>query len=318
MIIAEGLHLSYRTGFFRTKVPVLKGITFQVESGGIIGYLGINGAGKTTTMKLLVGINRCHSGTISIEGHSPATVEGRRLIGYLPENPYFYEYLTPREALEFYARLYDMGRQERLRRADQLLERVALADAANRPVRGFSKGMRQRLGLAQALIHEPKYLLLDEPLTGLDPMGRWLLRDIIVEEREQGRTVFFSSHVLSDVEAIADHLCILNAGRIHFSGSLEELKSKFTSQGMLVRFAIDELANLKDIPWTVQPKRKGSVFEARLKASEKNQAFLAEMLRRGAKLVEVRIIGQALEDYFLDEFRSASRTDVNQSSEPGL
>ncbi|MBI3725066.1 ABC transporter ATP-binding protein [bacterium] len=176
MIELDGVVASYRTGFTRRRRVVLDGIGFRIPKGAIAGYLGVNGAGKTTTIKLIVGINSPDAGRIATGTFPAGSRESKATLGYLPENPYFYEYLTPLEALEFYGRLSGVPRAERRTRAEKVLAEVDLRYAASQAVREFSKGMRQRLGLAQALIHSPELLVLDEPLTGLDPMGRKLLR----------------------------------------------------------------------------------------------------------------------------------------------
>ncbi|MGE0712800.1 MAG: ABC transporter ATP-binding protein [Planctomycetota bacterium] len=220
MIRVEGLRAGYPTGFRRTWVEVLQGVSFHVPRGSITGYLGVNGAGKTTTIKVLVGINAPTGGAVTIGGHPVGSGGAQRQLGYFPEAPFFYEGLSARELLEFFARLADVPRGERGVRADALLEEVGLGEARDLPVRGYSKGMRQRLGLAQALVHEPELLVLDEPLDGLDPMGRLHLRQAIARQREAGRTVFFSSHVLSDVEAVSDHLVVLDGGKVAYDGSV--------------------------------------------------------------------------------------------------
>lgn len=223
MILAEELRAGYRSGFGRRWRDVLKGVGFEVPAGSVTGYLGVNGAGKTTTIKVLVGINPPAGGRVAIDGHPAGSSSAQRLLGYFPEAPAFHEGLSTREHMDYYARLSGVDAAARSRRTEELLGDVGLADAADAPVAGFSKGMRQRLGLAQALVHDPRLLILDEPLDGLDPMGRLHLRELIAREAEGGRTVFFSSHVLSDVEAVCDRLILLDGGHIAFDGPTEEL-----------------------------------------------------------------------------------------------
>lgn len=305
LIELEDVHLAYRSGFFRRRLPVLRGISFSVTKGSIVGYLGVNGAGKTTTIKLLAGINRPDAGRLRVLGGSPESPETRNRVGFLPENPYFYEYLTPREALDFYARLHGLSQERRERQITELLARVQLTAHADAPVRGFSKGMRQRLGLAQALVHDPELLILDEPLTGLDPMGRLLLREIILGEARAGRTVFFSSHVLSDVEAICDHLVIINGGEIAFVGARDELLRSSERGRALVRWREPEGAtrpeSLEAIPWLRGPESRPGGVEAEV-AKESGGAVLDALRESGMELLEFRVLGGTLEEVFLERF----------------
>ena len=226
MISVKGLYAGYRSGFRRTWLEVLQGVDFEVERGSVTGYLGINGSGKTTTIKVLVGVNPPSKGQVFVGGHPAGTAASQYQLGYFPEAPYFYEGLTGLELLTFLARLHGLGKAERTRRGEELLERVGLKNARDMLIRGFSKGMRQRLGLAQALVHDPQVLILDEPLDGLDPMGRLHVRGLIADQGAQGKTIFFSSHVLSDVEAISDHLVVLSGGKIAYQGSVGGLSTE--------------------------------------------------------------------------------------------
>ena len=219
----QGLEKTFVLGFFRKKIPALRGVTFAARRGEIYGVLGPNGAGKTTTLKVLVGLIFPNKGQARVFGApAPSPVAARR-IGYLPESPYFYEYLRPVEFLDFYARLFGMPARERRRRAEELLTRVGLAQALDRPLRKFSKGMLQRVGLAQALINDPELLILDEPMTGLDPIGRKEVRDLILEENRRGKTIVFSSHILSDVELLCHRVAILHRGQVVDEGPLSTL-----------------------------------------------------------------------------------------------
>jgi ABC-2 type transport system ATP-binding protein len=218
-----GLVKTFRVGFFRSRVEAVRGVSFEVCRGGIFGLLGPNGAGKTTILKVLMGLIRPDAGTLRILGRDARQPASRRRVGFLPENPYFHEYLTPRELLEFYGRLLGLGAGEIRRQRDELIERVGLADAARRPLRKFSKGMLQRIGLAQALLGDPELLVLDEPMSGLDPLGRRLISDLIEERHRAGVTVVFSSHILSDVERLCDRVVILHRGRKVADGTLDEL-----------------------------------------------------------------------------------------------
>ena len=219
----EGLEKTFVLGLMRKKVAALRGVTFQARRGEIFGVLGPNGAGKTTTLKVLVGLIFPNKGRARVFGEpAPSQVAARR-IGYLPESPYFYEYLRPIEFLDFYARLFGIPAAERRRRARELLERVGLGHALDRPLRKFSKGMLQRVGVAQALINDPELLILDEPMTGLDPIGRKDVRDLILDENRRGKTIVFSSHILSDVEMLCHRVAILHRGQVVDEGSLSTL-----------------------------------------------------------------------------------------------
>lgn len=215
-------------GFFRKRVDAVKKVGFRVFEGEIFGLLGPNGAGKTTTIKTMMGLIRPSAGTIRILGRNATHPKSRARVGYLPENPYFHEYLTPREILSFHGRLAGLSTQEIRARKDTLIEKVGLKDAAKRSLRKFSKGMLQRVGVASALIADPEILILDEPMSGLDPVGRRFMVDLMTELNRQGKTILFSSHILSDVERLCRRVVILNKGAVAAEGSIEDLLKKET------------------------------------------------------------------------------------------
>jgi ABC-2 type transport system ATP-binding protein len=222
-IRTEKLGKIYRTGFFLRPYEGLADLDLEVPEGTAFGFVGPNGAGKTTTIKILMGLQSGTSGRAWIHGEPVPTPASRRRVGFLPERPYFYDHLTAYEFMDFYASLSDLpvaGRDARIR---ALLARVELDRFAGVPLNQFSKGMLQRAGLAQVLIADPDLLVLDEPMSGLDPMGRVLVRDIIIDERRRGKTVFFSSHILSDIESICDRVAIIVAGRLRGQGTIPEL-----------------------------------------------------------------------------------------------
>jgi len=221
---AEALSKIYRVGFWARKVRAVEDLSFEVRGGEIFGLLGPNGAGKTTALKMLLGFVKPTSGQAFISGERVGTVASRRDLGYLPENPALYEFLRGDEYLIFAGRLCGLSRADARRRAYELLEGVGLTGrGADRPIRKFSKGMVQRLALAQALVADPGIVILDEPMSGLDPIGRKEIRDLILQLREEGRTVLFSTHILSDVEAICDRVGILVDGRLTDCGALADL-----------------------------------------------------------------------------------------------
>ena len=194
-IHVQGLEKTFRLGLSLKRVDAVRGIDFSVNQGEVFGFLGPNGAGKTTTIKMIMGLVKPSAGQIQVLGGHIEDTATRQRIGYLPEHPYFHDYLTPLETLHFYGRIFGIPRKERVARIDRLLARVGLEHARNRTLRKFSKGMLQRLGIAQALLNEPDMLILDEPLSGLDPIGRKQIRDILVEQRRAGKTIFLSVHI---------------------------------------------------------------------------------------------------------------------------
>jgi ABC-2 type transport system ATP-binding protein len=222
----ENLRKTFRLGFIPKSRPILKGISLTVREGETFGYLGPNGAGKTTTIKSLLGLIRPDAGTIEIFGRPASSPRSRERLGFLPENPYFYEYLTAREFLAFTADLFGLARAVKEERIARLLQLVGLERAADLPLRKYSRGMLQRAGLAQALINDPKLVVLDEPLGGMDPLGRKEIRDIIIRFKDEGKTVFFTSHILQDIEMICDRVAIIVGGRIVKEGGLRDLVSE--------------------------------------------------------------------------------------------
>lgn len=224
VVVTENLSKVFRVGFFARRVEAVRDVSMVVNEGEVFGLLGPNGAGKTTTMKMLLGFIKPTSGTAQVLGHPAGSPEARHNFGYLPENPALYEFLRGDELLVYLGRLSGLSGKESKRRAAELLELVGLAGrGADRQIRRFSKGMVQRLAIAQALITDPAVVLLDEPMSGLDPVGRKDVRDLIFALREQGKTVFFSTHILSDVELICDRVGIITQGRLTDCGRLSEL-----------------------------------------------------------------------------------------------
>jgi len=223
VIEVEHLRKTFRSPLALRKVRAVQDVSFTVGRGQIFGFLGPNGAGKTTTIKVLTSLIQPSAGNVTVLGGKPTELKTRAKIGYLPETPNFYDYLTAREFLDIMARFYGLGRKARRKRVDEMLDMVGMTYAAKRKLRKFSKGMLQRIGIAQALIGDPELVILDEPMSGLDPIGRKDVRDIISSLKERGHTVFFSSHILSDIEMICDEVVVLNKGRAVTAGPLDEL-----------------------------------------------------------------------------------------------
>ena len=219
----KGLRKVFHIGFFRKRVEAVNGASFTVKRGEIFGLLGPNGAGKTTTIKSILRLIFPTEGEIRIFGRSADDAEAAKRIGYMPENPYVYQYLRPMEFLDLCGRLVGMPKAERRVRSEQMIEKVGLREAVDRPIGKFSKGMMQRIGLAQALLHDPELLVLDEPMSGLDPIGRKEVRDVLLEQRARGKTLLFTSHILSDVELLCDRVVIMQRGQITSEGQVHDL-----------------------------------------------------------------------------------------------
>jgi ABC-2 type transport system ATP-binding protein len=217
------LHKTFYIGFMRKRVEAVRGVSFQVKRGEIFGFVGPNGAGKTTSIKMMLQLIFPTRGQVKLFGRTSLDPSARMRLGYLPENPYIYSYLKPLEFLDLCGQLTGLSSSERRRRADTLVQRLGIAHAVDRPIGRLSKGMTQRLGLCQALLHEPELLILDEPFSGLDPIGRKEIRDLLIEHKAQGRTMLLTSHVLSDVELLSQRVAIVRQGAVVAYGALNEL-----------------------------------------------------------------------------------------------
>src|SRR5690349_21880850 len=231
----QGLAKDYAVGFWKkTSRTALKSLHLNITQGETFGFLGPNGAGKTTTLKLLMGIIFPTSGTATILGRDISDPEIKRKVGFLPEQPYFYDYLSAPELLDYYARLSGVPAGARHKRIEELLERVGLPDVGNKQLRKFSKGMLQRVGIAQAIIHDPEIVFLDEPMSGLDPIGRREIRELLQDLKDQGKTIFFSTHILSDAEALCDRVAVIHKGELRGVGVVEELKSNVANKSEVI------------------------------------------------------------------------------------
>lgn len=302
VIEITNLTKDYEVGFFRKrKVRALEGLTLSIDGGQIFGFLGANGAGKTTTLKLLMRLIFPTTGSARILGHDIQDVSMHQRIGYLPENPYFYDYLTAREFLDYCAEIFGLPGTERKRRTADLLARVKLDEKRwDTQLRKFSKGMLQRVGLAQSLINDPEIVFLDEPMSGLDPVGRREVRDLIGALREEGKTVFMCSHILSDIEVLCDRVAILKRGRLAQVGYLDELRK--TNDGpsrMEVVATGTEAATLQQhLPETeISPTPRGLRIE--IASEDEIEGVLAALRKTGGKVVSVQPIKQSLEELFL-------------------
>jgi ABC-2 type transport system ATP-binding protein len=310
VIEVVGLEKTYRTALRRRKVRALGGISFTVEPGEIFGFVGPNGAGKTTTIRILMGLIRQSGGQARIFGHPVPSRVARARLGFLPESPYFYEYLTVSEFLDLVGRLFGMDGAARRKRGDELIELVGLRGARRQPMRSFSKGMLQRAGIAQALMSDPELVVLDEPTSGLDPLGRKEVRDIILELRQRKKTVFFSSHILADVEAIADRVAIIVGGTLHDVGRIDELIDR-TVQSVSVKVVLarGEMGDLGSAARVVE--RRGDEVALEVGKDGDVDQLLASARAVGARVLSVTPRHETLEDLFLRRAR-ASAGEVRQ------
>lgn len=299
---------SFRTGHLRPVYrPALEGLSFSIARGEIFGYLGPNGSGKTTTLKILLCLLFPDRGSATILGHPLASRAWRYKAGYLPEHPYFYDYLTATEYLDYAGRLFGMGASERKGRIADLLRLVNLESAADVPLRRFSKGMTQRVGLAQALINDPELVFLDEPMSGLDPLGRRLVRRIIMDLKAAGKTVLFSTHILSDAESLCDRVALLRGGELLKVGALDQLLTLDVSHLEVLVSGIDEAA-LPGIP-VRHRVRVGDRWTLEVDEGRLGEVILALEAQRG-RVLSVHPIRQSLEEYFVKEMGGRGRGEA--------
>lgn len=296
----KNLSKTFVSNFLINKTRVLNGINLEVNSGEIYGFLGPNGAGKTTTIKCILGLLSADKGQINIFGRSTQKIEAREPVGFLPENPYFYEYLTVKELLIFNARLYSLPVKQAREKAAHLIQLVGLTGKENIKLKKFSKGMIQRAGLAQAMINNPDLLILDEPFSGLDPMGRKELRDIILQLKEDGKTIFFSSHILQDMEMIADTVGIIFQGQITKEGKLSRLITKSIESYEVVCRGIDQTVLDEK---RVKAVKKDGQFFIRLGNPKQVNKLVDALQDRGGEIVSVTPIRMTLEDIFIKEIK---------------
>ena len=301
-MVLEGVEKVFELGLGLKKVHAVRGVSLEVRRGEIFGFLGPNGAGKTTTMKCAMGLIKPSAGRITILGGSIEDPAIRRRVGYLPEHPYFYDYLTATEILDFFGRLYEIPRARRRARIHELLEVVGLGDARHRTLRRFSKGMLQRIGTAQALLNDPELVVFDEPLSGLDPMGRRELREVIIRLKQEGKTVFVTSHILHDIEMMSDRVALIINGRVERVGTLDELLASGGRSEVEVSVSTDlsDEARAAVAALGCSVDSMGRTLSIRVE-----QSLVEDVLRLaldgGAKVLEVSAHRQSLEDVFVRE-----------------
>src|SRR5271165_2645389 len=292
-------HLSkvYPYGFLNLKKKTsLEDLSMRVDAGEVFGFLGPNGAGKSTTIKLLMRLIFPDGETARILGKSIDDVSVHQETGYLPEQPYFYDYLTAAELLDYFARFHGLTATDRQTRVQNMLKKVGLETAKKIQLRKYSKGMLQRVGLAQAILHEPKVVILDEPMSGLDPLGRREVRDIILELKREGRTVLFSTHILTDAEMLCDRVGVIVGGKLRGVGAPENLLG-IRTQGMEILFELEGVS--KQTAWMARATRTGERYRAQLKEEELYGA-LQELKTAGARILSVTQIKPTLEEFFMD------------------
>ena len=307
VIEIKGLTKDYEKGFWKKKtIRALEDLDLSVEGSQIFGFPGGNGAGKTTTIKLLMSLIFPTSGSARILGKDIGDTSMHQLIGYCPESPYFYDYLKATEIMDYFGQLFGLDKAARAKRTEELLSRVSLDRKDwNKQLRKFSKGMLQRVGLAQCLINDPQIVFMDEPMSGLDPVGRRQVRELIAELRDEGKTIFMSSHILTDIEALCDNVAILRSGRLVETGNLSEL---LRSEGSETGFEISmgavsvealsaELGSLAGIEFNIKPNG----FSINVESEEEVSQVLKGLRKLDGKLIGVNQVKQSLEELFVND-----------------
>jgi len=310
IVEVEDLVKDVRPGFGLRRKRILDGISLSVESGEIFGFVGPNGAGKTTTLKVLMGLARPTAGRARILGHDVRESAYRRHVGFLPEAPYFYPFLTGAEILRFYARLSGVPERRMAERVDELLAAVGLSHAADVRLRDYSKGMLQRVGIAQALVHDPRVVFLDEPMSGLDPIGRKEIRDLVLKLRDEGRTVFMNTHILSDVDLLCDRIAILVRGRVRYQGRVESfLAAEERESDVVVASLAPETAALLEERFGARIAPAGANLDLRVPEKQVDEV-LRRVLEAGARVLSVSPRRPSVEEVFLSAVREGEAGDA--------
>ena len=306
MVEAENIDQTLRNGFWLKKTEILRGVNLRVPAQCIFGFLGANGAGKTTLIHLMTGLRRPTAGTIRVLGHPAHSVQARARIGYMPERPYFYGHLTADALLKHYGTLSGLPRGQILDRIPIVLKQVGMTDARHVELRRYSKGMLQRVGIAQTLIHDPEFLILDEPMSGLDPFGRREIRELMISLAAEGRTLFFSSHVIPDVESICDHVALIDRGRLMAAGPISQfLGGGHVDQEKAISFeGIEIPVTSRTVDWpefsslTQLSVAGPAKWTATVPDQNSLDRALAKLVTRGARISEIHTFRGTLEDYF--------------------
>jgi ABC-2 type transport system ATP-binding protein len=298
-----GLEKTYLVGFWRKRPKrALHPLHLTVEEGEVFGFLGPNGAGKTTTLKMLMGLVFPTSGSARLLGRDWTDPEVKAQIGFLPEQPYFYDYLTAHELLNYYGQLSGVPGKDRERRIDEVLQRVGLTDVKGVQLRKFSKGMLQRAGIAQAILHDPKLVFFDEPMSGLDPMGRREVRDLMEQLKHEGKTVFFSTHILSDAEALCDRVAIIHQGKLRGVGAVADLTSSVQGKVEVIWQGTEVPPSMKALG--AECHVTGDTVRAVLAESQQDAAIDA-LRREQMRLIAITPVRTSLEEYFVEKLQQA-------------
>lgn len=307
LIEVSGFAKTFLVGFFRRPSVGAKDISFQVEAGEVFGFLGPNGAGKTTTIKAMLGLIRADAGTIRVLGEPPHSMGWRRGVGYMPEHPTFYDYLSGREVVTWFGMLSGLNQVDAGARAERLLQRVGLGHALDRRLRGYSKGMLQRTGLASALVSDPKLLILDEPMTGLDPIGRKEIRELILSLKDEGRTIFYSTHILPDIEMTCDRVTIIDKGVTRQTGRLQDILTE-TTRGIDV--IIEGLSHADHRDWVdkgIHIQQGDGKLVATFQDVDDARAFAQQAIALGGKLSRFEPHRDDLESIFVRSLGGAEQ-----------
>ena len=298
----DNLWKTFHPGLFEPAVEVLKGLSLEVEKGEIFGFLGPNGAGKTTTIKAITGLVVLDKGEISIDGHAHDSIQAKRMIGFMAENPYLYNHLAGREYLRVSAELLGVDGPEVEDRVEAVLRQVSMDTRAEKKMSVFSKGMLQRIALAQALLGDPRLLILDEPMSGLDPIGRRDVRDIILGQKESGVTVFFSSHIIPDVETICDRVATVIDGSVRGTGAVRDLLAREVERYEVAFTGLDPQILTTPL---VSAQMGSDVAWVRVDAGERD-ALIHELAQRSARLVSLTAVRSTLEDLLLRQYEEGA------------
>jgi len=301
-----GLEKTYSVGFWRKRPKrALQPLHLMVEDGEIFGFLGPNGAGKTTTLKLLMGLVFPTAGSARILGREWTDPQVKAQIGFLPEQPYFYDYLTAHELLEYYGQLSGVPAKQRKQRVDKVLQQVGLRDVQGVQLRKFSKGMLQRVGIGQAILHDPKLVFFDEPMSGLDPIGRREVRDLMEQLKSEGKTVFFSTHILSDAETLCDRVAIIHKGELRGVGAVEDLTSSVQGKVEVIWHGTQVPASIKALGaecHVTGDRVRGIINE------NQQDAAIDALRRERLRLIAITPVRTSLEAYFVEKLRRAETT----------
>lgn len=304
----QGLSKSYAVGFWKKQIrPALKSLDLKVNTGETFGFLGPNGAGKTTTLKLLMGIIFPTAGSATILGKDSFDPEIKRKIGFLPEQPYFYDYLSAPELLDYYARLSGVPADLRRQRISDLLGRVGLGDVGNKQLRKFSKGMLQRVGIAQAIVHDPEVVFMDEPMSGLDPLGRHEVRELIQQLKDQGKTIFFSTHILSDAETLCDRVAVIHKGELRGVGVVNDFRSSIAEKTEIVWVSASAVSAVSQL--ILEHHITGDTVRATIQSTNLDRV-LEKLREQRARLISVTPVHRTLEEYFLAKTREEEQEVV--------